>query len=294
MTDRDIDSTSPLATAGPAAFSQLQQVTQMSTSVSLGTRLHLPPFTPKSARTWFQRAEVQFRLHMVSDEARKADLVMGMLPPEVFEELSSWLRSQEEVTYTPLKEQITTLFSLPAPIRAHRAFDLMATPLGDTSPRTAWNQLVDLLRIGEKDAQGRSLSVCVYREMFLRRLPTNIRAQLQTAETMEMDALVDKACNLHVAAQVAKYAATPSINAVGPVDEEDDALDPDINAVFSRKNQQRSQRPPRQRQRQQQPQKQFQKDDQCPGADIQPWCYYHRVWGSNAKKCSPPCRYPKN
>ena len=300
MTDGDIDSTTPLATGGPGAFGSLHQVTQTSTHVSLGPRLHLPPFTPKSATAWFQRAEVHFRLNKVTDDAIKADMVMAMLTTDVFDKMSPWLRAQtDSITYPQLKDRLVNAYALPIPVRAQRALDLMMTPLGDTTPEDAWNELIDLLQLNEVDDAGRPKEIFLSREIFLRRLPQNIRAQLEGAEEMETADLVKKAGKLSVANRVARYAATTNINAVDVDDNED--LEPDINAVHARKPfHQRSQRPPRQRQQQpqrqqqQQPYQQQPSSNMCPGADVPPWCFYHKLWGSNARKCKQPCSYPKN
>ena len=181
---------------------------------------------------------------------------------------------------------------MPTTLRAQRTLDLSSTPLGDTDPKEAWDELVDLLRVGEFDSRGRPLEVSLSREIFLRRLPQNIRSQLEGAEDMEMDALVQKANNLHLADKAARHAATASINAVGEIDDDAAAAcTPEINAVYHR-------RPPFQRQRptnqQQHRQQTLQKQSQHNAPDFPFWCYYHRVWGNKSRKCSPPCKFPKN
>ena len=45
--------------------------------ISSGQKLQLPTFTPNSTTVWFQRAEVNFRLTKVTDEAVKADMVLA-------------------------------------------------------------------------------------------------------------------------------------------------------------------------------------------------------------------------
>ena len=153
MVDSDINSSTSLATGGSGAF--LQQMTQTATHVSLGQKLHLPPFTPKSVIAWFQRAEVHFRLAKITDETTQADLVMELLPMEVFDKISPWLKQKSgTIKYPELRSRLVDIYSLPIPVRAQRALNLMTTPLGDTCPSDAWNELISLLQLDKLDSQG--------------------------------------------------------------------------------------------------------------------------------------------
>ena len=70
--------------------------------------LNLPPFTAKDTAPWFHRVEALFRLRTIMSSSRKADYVIGALPPEVFSQISDWLtrQGQDVILYDDLKQQI--------------------------------------------------------------------------------------------------------------------------------------------------------------------------------------------
>ena len=171
MADSDATSSSSLVAGGAGAFNQIQQTTHTAT-VSTAQKLQLPPFTPNSAATWFQRAEVHFRLAAVTNEALKADMVLAMLTAESFEKISSWLKSQpESIKYPDLKLQLVNAYAVPVPVRAQKALDLMLTPLGDTRPSEAWRELMNLIMLDEVDDNGKPREISLSKEIFLRHLP---------------------------------------------------------------------------------------------------------------------------
>ena len=297
MADSDVDSSTSLAAGGHGGSGAvIQQLTQTATQVSVGQKLHLPTFTPKSADAWFLRAESQFRLANISNETTQADLVISMLSTEVFDKIAPWLRRVTgPIKYQGLKQQLKEVYSLPPSVRAQRAINLIASPLGDSKPSEAWDELIELLRIGEVDDQGRSLEVSLHKAIFLSRLPHQIRAQLEGAEEMDEDALVQRANNLHLADKAAKQAVATNINAVSVPEDEEIPSTPDTNAVYSRRPPDARHRSGRHHQQQNHQKQALQKQSAHPPAsDLPNWCYYHRVWGNKSRRCTPPCRYPKN
>ena len=51
--------------------------------------VHLPKFSTTVTITWYQRAEVQFRLKRITASRTKADYVLAAIPEEIFPRLSS-------------------------------------------------------------------------------------------------------------------------------------------------------------------------------------------------------------
>ena len=289
MSDHDdIISTTSLANEGTTAAISIPAPT----TGSVSRTIRLPPFSQKHTTSWFQRAEVHFRTMGVTDDTTKADLVMMILPEEVFNKISPWLSTKTDtVTYQELKKKLTATYTLSKPARAQRVLDLITTPMGDASPSEAWDELVGLLMLDEVDDKGQRREICLSREIFLRRLPQNIRAQIPNAEDIEMKALVNLADELHEAAKASRHAATTSVRVV----EEQPEPVMEINAVHRQRPPFNRTRGPKQPpQRQQQPQQQQPHRRQHSSPELPNWCYYHRVFGSLAQKCTQPCRFPKN
>ena len=302
MADSDVES-SPSSTTGGAAA--VIQTTQTSTHVSWGHKLHLPQFTTDAAVAWFMRAECQFRLNKITCETTKADMIMSMLPTDVFNKISPWLQTQTgALRYEDLRAKLIKAYDIPVPVRAQRALDLMSTPLGDSLPSQAYTELARLLQLDEMDASGKPKEISLSREIFLRRLPQTIRAQLEGAENMSEEDLVEKADRLCLADKAARYAASTSVNNIepGPPPREEEEADTGINAVHPGRPPFHRGRPapPRRKQQQQQHQyhhgnaSQHRPDNHHPSPELPHWCYYHRVWGNKARRCVPPCRHPKN
>ena len=118
MADSDVDSSTSLAAGGHGGTGTLiQQLTQTATQVSVGQKLHLPPFTPKSANAWFLLAESQFRLANISNETTQVDLVISRLSMEVFDKIAPWLkRVTGPIKYQGLKQQLKDVYSFPASV----------------------------------------------------------------------------------------------------------------------------------------------------------------------------------
>ena len=311
MTGDDVHSPTSLATEGAAAIedAQVVQNVQTSTRVSVSHNVRLPPFSQQHTSSWFLRAEAHFRTQKITDKYLKADLVMTVIPEEVFNKIAPWITSKPgAIAYDDLKAKLTETYTLPVPVRAQRVLDLIATPLGDAKPSEAWDEIIGLMTLDEVDERGDRKMIDLSREIFLRRLPKNIRAQIPDAEILPKNVLVEMAEKLHEAAKASRFAASTTINLV---EDQDAVEETEINAIHGRKPWQNQSRPPRQPQpqpqpqphphsyqqgrRQQQPQRpthsRWRPKDQ---EEARPWCFYHQAFGSKARNCQAPCTFPKN
>ena len=236
MADEGVPS-STLATEGPGAYNGQAQVANASpTRRSPGNNhVKLPPFSTRQPTAWFQRAECNLRIAGITDEGQKADQIISSLPEEVFEKISSWMASiPRQIQFPELKKKLTDLYALSIPARAQRVMDLMHSPLGDSNVRESWDEIRGLMLTDEVDDHGQRKVLDLSREIFLRRLPKNVRAQLAGADALDMTDLVEKAYNLHEAAKASRFAATAAVNQVDVKDEEGepgDGDEDDINAV---------------------------------------------------------------
>ncbi|XP_066965690.1 uncharacterized protein [Macrobrachium rosenbergii] len=230
----------------------------------------LPPFLRQNTAPWFRRADAHFRMAHISDDATKSDIVMTALPEESIQQNLLWLDAQpDKVSYTDLKNKLMNSYSMPESERVQRAFDLLSQPLGDASPREAWDQLQGLITLPGRDENGRKKTIDLTIAIFLWRLPQEVRHQIRDAENQDMDALVDDAQELYKDTKASTHAA--ALEAYN-LSEEDGDNDRDMNAVYMKK-------------------QLFREHRTWPNPA---WCFYHRKLGTNARTCRPPCSFTTN
>ena len=146
--------------------------------------LKLPPFWPGDPEVWFAQVEVQFITRRVTAQRTKFDHVIASLSPEVATEIRDLiLKPPEADPYSVLKEQ---LIKRTAASEQRRL--LNAEELGDRKPTQLLRRMQQLLgdRAGTTDG-------AFLRELFLQRLPANVRMVLaSTASLEDMAELADK------------------------------------------------------------------------------------------------------
>ena len=245
--------------------------------VSVSQTIRLPPFSKTNPSSWFHRTEAIFRVARLADEAAKADQVLAILPEDVSNKITPWLDRQTDVIkYEDVKAKLMEAYSIPATVRAQRVLDLVNQPLGDTTPTDAWNEIQGLMLLPDVDKDGKRREISLSREIFLRRLPQEVRSQIMDADAIDMSALVRLSQGLYDATKASRATATPSTNAVDVVQPDEEVQ---ILAVGRKMPHARNMPNTR---------------NMPKHASHQKWCYYHRTYGKNAYKCVKPCSYPKN
>lgn len=127
---------------------------------AISQAIKLPPFSQQNTASWFLQADVHFRVTKIKDEKTKADVTMTTLPEVVFNKITPWLDSQPgKVKYRDLRDNSSTHTPCPSQRWAQCALNLMTQPLGDTSPRDAWDELRGLLMLPGIDSDGGGRSV---------------------------------------------------------------------------------------------------------------------------------------
>ena len=164
----------------------------------------LPSFSTLEPRIWFQRAEIAFRLRNITDSTTKADHVLSAIPDAVFSRISTWLDHQPEtLTYETVKTFLLKQFTLNTSQRAQKLLAFPQLTLGDRSAHAVWHEMQSLATLPEKDANGNYKEVDIMRELFIRTLPTAIRAALYDYDNLTMDQLVKRSDALLEAANAA-------------------------------------------------------------------------------------------
>lgn len=249
--------------------------------------LKIPPFWPADPRLWFAQVEAQFTTRSITNQKTRFDHVIASLAPEFATEVRDLILNPPEPTpYNTLKEQLIQRTAASAQRRLQLLFH--SEQLGDRKPTQLLRRMQQLMGdSAPSDPSDNSL----LRELFLQRLPSNVRMVLaSTGEDLPIDnlaAMADKI--IEVAAPTVSSVSTPPPPPnpeVAQLREEVAELRRLIGSLHV------SQPPTTQRPRSRSRSRHSspsQGDSQAAGL-----CWYHRRFGEKATKCTSPCTWAGN
>lgn len=216
--------------------------------------LKLPEFWESSASAWFAQTEAQFALREITADTTKYYYVVSALGNSTASRVVSLLTNPpENEKYAALKAHLLKTFELTDTERANRLFSLQG--LGDSKPSELMDRMLDLLGEHRPDF--------LFTQLFLRQLPTQVRAALANTTITDCRRLAEEADKFFLASQGHCAAAFFPAH-VATVTGDDSTL---IGATTSRR--QQSSGP-----------------QQLTGL-----CFYHAKFGSKATKCRSPCSF---
>lgn len=251
--------------------------------------LKIPPFWPADPQIWFAQVEAQFNTRGIRAEKTMFDYIVASLAPEFAQEVRDLILAPPTHTpYTTLKKQ---LISRTAASEQRRLQQLLhSEELGDRKPTQLLRRIEQLL--GDKL---HTIDAGFIRELFLQRLPSNVRMVLASSPDTNLQSLATLADKVM---EVATPHSTISSVSTSP-DSTIDSLRSEIADLrrliekhirpkpsFHHRSRTPSRGPPS-RGRSPTP--------APPQSDEQSTlCWYHLHFGSNAQKCRPPCKYSGN
>ena len=166
--------------------------------------IKLPPYWPADPEVWFAQVEAQFTTRGITAQQTRFDYVVSSLGPTFATEVRDLLlKPPAERPYDVLK---TELIKRTAASEQRKLQQLISgEELGDRKPTQLLRRMQQLLG----DNLGTSAdSTAFLRELFLQRLPANVRMVLASADPeMDLNRLADMADKV-------MDVATPSISAV--------------------------------------------------------------------------------
>ena len=163
----------------------------------------LPPFRVKRPAAWFRQCEDIFRMRGVTDQRDMFALCYGMLGNDQFELVDDIAEAcpRPPDAFFRLRDRLVASHSLDVNQRVEQLLAL--PPLGGQRPSALLGRMRQLCPQGEE-------SGVIFRQLFLQRLPAQIRLQLAEDRFSPLPRLAERADTLmaHYAAE--SVAAVPS------------------------------------------------------------------------------------
>ncbi|CAN7992089.1 unnamed protein product, partial [Ixodes hexagonus] len=166
--------------------------------------LRLPKFWAADPQLWFGQVESQFTTSHITSQAQRFHHVVAALPPEIAADIRDVILEPPTTNpYDVLKQELTKRTSASEHQRLQRL--LTSEELGERTPSQLLRRLQQLL--GEQAA---TFADALLRELFLQRLPNNVKMVLGAASGLALGQLAQLADTLMevAATQVAPVEAT--------------------------------------------------------------------------------------
>ena len=213
----------------------------------------LPEFWQQDPEPWFQHVEAQFRLRGITADETRYYHVVSALDAQTTRRAMGVLRDPPAADkYGALKTLLLRLYRLSDAERAERLLSLNG--LGDSRPTELMENMLALLGSGDASF--------LFVQLFLRQLPPPVRTALANSPlvaTKDYRGLAEEADRILLATrQYSVQALLPTSAWTAPEELEDGA----VAAVVDRRRR---------------------------GGEL---CFYHRRFGTKAKRCVPPCAFP--
>lgn len=233
--------------------------------------LKLPPFWPSDPEVWFIQVEAQFSTKGITSQKTRFDYIVSSLSPEIVTEVRDLLlRPPTERPYDTLKAELTKRTAESEQKKLQQLIG--GEELGDRKPSQLLRRMQQLLgnKLNTPDANS------FLRELFLQRLPANVRMVLASADsTTELGKLAEMADKImEVAAPSIAHVETPKASDVQQLREEVAHLTALVQSLTTSHRRRSSHSRHR---------------SSSPAPTPETLCWYHRKFGDKAKHCTPPC-----
>ena len=241
-------------------------------------RVKIPPFWPADPEVWFAQVEAQFSTNGISTQKTMFDYVISSLSPEFATEVRDLvLKPPADQPYATLKAQLIKRTAASEQKKLQQL--ISGEELGDRKPTQLLRRMQQLLG----DKLGTSADANSFlRELFLQRLPSNVRVVLASADSsMDLDKLADMADKVMEVATptVSALSANQTDNSeVKKLREEVARLADLVGSLTTRSRRRSSSRHSRTT------------TPPPPPSQDSP-CWYHAKFGEAAKKCKAPCNW---
>jgi hypothetical protein len=225
---------------------------------AVSVAIKIPPFWSADPQLWFLQVDALFKTRNITASRTKFNHVVAAISPQTATTVRDIIRNPpREDAYDALKE---ALIKRNAPTKHNQLQQLLQMPaLGDRKP----SELLRNMRQLNNDDNDTEL----FREMFLQRLPKEVRAVLMAiGGEKSLDEMAELADNMIDT----RTDSTPQLNEIEQLRDEVAALrHANRSRTTSRGIDNRK----------------------ATNSSTTAWCWYHTRFGSKARSCVPPCAY---
>ena len=256
------------------------RVEHVSTDVfRVGVRI--PPFWPEKPAIWFAQIEGQFSISRISDDTTKFYYVIGQLDNQYAAEVEDIITAPPETDkYTKLKCELIKRLSVSKENKVKQL--LMHEELGDRKPSQFLRHLRSLA--------GPSIPEDFLKTIWSSRLPSSMQPIIASQSVLALDALADLADHIADIASSMPHVASTSRKSNTVLDTMTKQIAEltrkvtELSATVNQRSRSRTRQPPRRvgipsLSRSQSSYRKY------------PTCWYHKKFGSKAKRCVRPCDY---
>ena len=150
--------------------------------------IKLPPFCPADPEVWFAQIEVQFTMRGIMAQKTRFNYVVSSFSPEIAIEVRDLLlRPPVEAPYDTLKSELIKRTAASKQCKLQQL--ISGKELGDRKPTQLLLQMQQLLGDKLGTSADANFFLC---QLFLQRLPPNIRMVLTSADTfLDLNKLAD-------------------------------------------------------------------------------------------------------
>ena len=158
-----------------------------SAATAAAVSLKLPPFYTSNPKYWFAYSESHFKLRGIVCDETKFSYVVTCLTEDVAERVMRTLSNPPlKEKYAALKAHLLQEYTLSESERAAALLDMPG--LGDMKPSHLLTKMLALLPDKEAEQPG-----IIFRELFLRQLPADVRAHLTDKAHLSLEQLAGEA-----------------------------------------------------------------------------------------------------
>lgn len=254
----------------------------------------LPKFWPADPLVWFAQVESQFVTARITSQATKFHHVVASLPPEVAMEIRDLILSPpDDQPFDKLRSELIKRTSASEQRRLQQL--ITSEELGDRTPSQLLRRLQQL--VGDRLP---TFDTSLLRELFLQRLPSNVRMVLVSTPSMSLDDLAQLADRI-------MEVALPIVSSIDRMPGETTAMTRPQHAgsnypaspVVTELRQQISEltaqvaalvsRPPAPHQSRSTSRPRYSSSPRRQRQNNEGLCWYHKTFGDDARRCHQPC-----
>lgn len=249
--------------------------------------IRIPPFWPDEPELWFAQLEGQFVLSNITDDNVKFAQVLSRIEPKQAREVKDITHPSAQQKYEAIKKTLIQRLSISQEQRIRQLLE--HEELGDRKPSQFLRHLSTLAETIVPDD--------LLRTLWLGRLPTQMQAILTTRIQDRLEDVAEQADRIHEVGSRALVLATstqPQATSSAwetqteALRQQVAALTTQMTSLAKNMKRERTRSRSRGRQRDRSRSRTERKKPRQEGV-----CFYHRRFGSKAKKCTKPCTFKK-